>query len=114
MDVPPANYKHQVFYWENGRTYCSYLKGGNIETYEVLYIHYQKRAFKQISDYESYANAFYILPDRIVPKTSKTTINDILTLNPYLWFDDLSVIVSWKYNWFKNRLTSRLKKIFNG
>ena len=44
------NYKHQIFYYEDGKIYRAYKKGKKIEKEEYIYIHFRRKipANKQI------------------------------------------------------------------
>ena len=57
------NFKKQVFYWENGHVYKSYLEDKTIKTEEYAYIHFKKRKYLNILfDYNKH-NSFYICND---------------------------------------------------
>lgn len=63
-----TNYKHQVFYWENGRAYRAAVNDeGQVVTDEYIYIHWQKRK-PSVANSVQPNNAFYIFPNRIVKK----------------------------------------------
>lgn len=110
MDVPPKNYHHQVFYWENGKCYCSYAAHGKVKRYEVLYIHYQKRKFQPISDYDSFKTGVYVLPDRFLPKAKLVSKKEIYKLNPYQPICENYRTCVWWFNWFVKRVKARIKK----
>lgn len=58
------NYRHQVFYYENGSVYRAYLVGDHVETEEFVYIHMQKRNYS----FTTPSPQFYILSNRFLPK----------------------------------------------
>ncbi len=79
-----VNYDHQVFYWQNGGVYRSYIKDGQLKEEEFLYIHFKKRHFSREAFDVLSADAFYICPSGLVKKEStETTIADIEKYNPH-------------------------------
>ncbi len=61
------NYDHQVFYWENGHVYRSYVSENQLKTNEFVYIHWQKK--NPVPDADVWnEESFYITPGRILKK----------------------------------------------
>ena len=83
LDVKPVNYKDQIFYWENGKTYRAYYANGKLYTEEYLYIHFQKRPNFTVSFDVQSTRAFYITNTGFYPKTGAVTRQIIHELNPY-------------------------------
>lgn len=78
--------KHQVFYWENGATYCAYEIAGQIETEEYAYLHFQKRrmrAEKKLVEQKE-IRAFYVCPQKLILKAQSNvlTIELMDKINP--------------------------------
>lgn len=67
------NYKHQVFYYENGGVYRAFLKNGEICTQEFNYIHFSSR--KMPIHFENAEN-FFITPDGFFEKTAPVCRED--------------------------------------
>lgn len=106
IDKPPKNYKNQVFFWEKGKTYCSYLKSGNICTYQLIYIHFQKRKFPplDLDKMDKCWASFYITPFGFVPKINTLNIELIKSLNPYSLKNELMVEIKWRFLWMLKRI----------
>jgi hypothetical protein len=62
------NYKYQVFYWENGKVFRSYLDNDTVYSEEYLYIHFQKKKPVLETDQRKSAS-FYIFSDRFENKS---------------------------------------------
>lgn len=67
------NYRHQVFYYENGGVYRAFLKDGEICTQEFNYIHFSSR--KMPIHFENAEN-FFITPDGFFEKTAPVCRED--------------------------------------
>lgn len=77
------NYKHQVFYWEDGKVFRSYIDGDKTLVDEFCYIHMQKRNYN--NGLRLPKNGFYILEDRFVEKDPGPPDRDeILALSGYV------------------------------
>jgi hypothetical protein len=62
------NYKYQVFYWEKGKVFRSYVDNDTVYSEEYLYIHFQKKKPVPETDQRKSA-AFYIFSDRFENKS---------------------------------------------
>lgn len=86
LDKKPKNYKKQVFYWENGKTYRTYISGGQKFTEEYVYIHFKKRPnFTFAFDLDK-TNAFYITNKGFFAKYGEVTDRDIDLYNKHKGF----------------------------
>lgn len=76
------NYKKQIFYYENGKTFRGYYKHGEFFKDEFIYIHFQKR--KIFSTITPEPDAFYIGPDGFHKKEPYCfpTMEEIKKFNP--------------------------------
>lgn len=79
------NYRHQIFYWQNGGVYRAYCKNGELHEEEYIYIHFKKRDFSKESFNVFEENAFFITPDGFFVKNAQeeVTISDIEKYNSY-------------------------------
>lgn len=78
------NYDRQVFYWQDGGVYRTYIENGELKEEEFIYIHFKKRPFEKEKFDIFAADAFYVCPDGILYKENKeTTEADIDKYNPY-------------------------------
>jgi hypothetical protein len=69
--VQAPNYRHQCFYWEDGRVFKAFWSGGTAGRQEYMYIHLQKRSMGQLSLAPGEkTGAWYITPHGFVAKTS--------------------------------------------
>lgn len=57
------NYENQVFYWENGKVYRTYLEKDGMHTEEFMYIHFSKRHFQKETFKAETAEAFFVGPE---------------------------------------------------
>lgn len=62
------NYKHQVFYYENGKVYRAYQESGRIKTEEYIYIHFRRKLPVKKTEGWQELGAFYITPDGFFDK----------------------------------------------
>ena len=63
MKIGFNDYKYQVFYWEKGKVFRSYIEDGEVRQEEFMYIHFQKKNPISVNDrWKDYA-AFYIFSD---------------------------------------------------
>lgn len=62
------NYKHQVFYYEDGNVYRAYEKNGKIQVEDYIYIHFRRKL--PVSDIRAWNDigAFYITPNGFFDK----------------------------------------------
>lgn len=113
LDDP--NYDQQVFYWENGKVYRSYWRGGIEHQEEFIYIHFKKRHFGKESFDASAAQAFFIGPDGFTEKEGPAKIEDVERINPFhgAAFERRELKrMQWaeKKRWVKEKIT----QLFNG
>lgn len=100
--IHPPNYRHQCFYWENGRVYREAHDGNGRDTQEFAYIHLQQRPMAQPSSTLVDSDAWFITPRSFVAKTIAPTAADMEALNPgNVAFDVHRVACSllWRAQW---------------
>lgn len=73
-----SNYKYQVFYWENGKVFRTYVNSGKVEKEEYMYLHFQKKHPIPYNNAEQNLKAFYIFADSFVEK--KEGVPDIMEI----------------------------------
>ena len=112
LDVKPANYKAQIFYWEKGKTYRAYFDGDTLNTEEYLYIHFQKRPNFPVTFDVANVDAFYITNTGFYPKTGAVTRQIIQDLNPYPgeWEEKYEKAKRWFKDQFK-RVKRRVRRL---
>lgn len=114
LDEKVKNYKHQIFYWEKGKVYRAYIKNGELQKEEYLYIHFQKRPNFDITPDLLDADSFYITPNGFFVKEKEVTQADIDKYNPYKgaiyeWCEKTKFSIKRFFTKVKNRL-NRLKR----
>lgn len=78
------NYPYQVFYYEDGAVYRAFIDNGSLSYQEFIYIHIQKRKYKNIDQLLN-GQSFYILSDTFEKKEKNTlSKSDILKRAEYL------------------------------
>lgn len=90
-----ANWRHQAFFWQDGRIYHEWIEHGTHCQREMLYIHLQKRKLV-IDPTCNSAPAFNIDPDRITPRSSWDDGADrIVQRNPWRFpnFDEARILL---------------------
>ena len=77
------NYKNQAFYWENGKVLRAYSDKGRIKSDEFIYIHFQKRGFK--NTVKNPTAGFYITPNGFCDKKTQDIPQEaeVKAMNPY-------------------------------
>ncbi len=86
---PQVNYKHQTFYWQNGKVWRAFLKNNgtwrSVVTEELAYIHFQKRKMAPPAFDVASTDRFYICRDHFEPKEKigYPSIGDLERTNPY-------------------------------
>lgn len=70
------NYPKQIFLFYNGKLYQCYQDGKEVRYYEILYLHFQKKAPEISGDI---GNSFYIFYDKFIPRTGQE--QDIIMLD---------------------------------
>lgn len=115
LDFP--NYRNQVFYWENGKVFCSYLNDEEeIITCEFIYIHICKRNLEMNIINPSDVISLYITPHTFENKTinKPPTKEDMEHLNPYNVMverkENLKSFIINSVNDFRNSTKEKLKK----
>lgn len=77
-----VNYDYQVFYYDNGHIYMSYIEGDHIGTKEYMYIHLQKR--KNLNLNITQSQSYYITNQGFYDKKdAKITRHIVEKYNPY-------------------------------
>ncbi len=81
-----SNYRHQNFYWHDGRVYREWWAGGERNEEEFLYCHVQKRRMTMVTGCTT-APGFDIGPAAFVPRGTggKRGRQEIATANPRHW-----------------------------
>lgn len=86
---PQENYKHQTFYWQNGKIWRAFLRDNgtwrSVVTEELAYIHFQKRKMAEPAFDVKTTNGYYICPDHFEEKKTfgYPTLAEIERTNPY-------------------------------
>lgn len=114
LDEKVKNYKHQIFYWEKGKVYRAYIKNGELQKEEYLYIHFQKRPNFEITPELLTVDGFYITKDGFFVKEQEVTQADIDKYNRYKgalyeWWEKTKFSIKRFFTKVKNRL-KRLKR----
>lgn len=83
IDSNDVNYHYQVFYWQNGKVFRSFIKDGRVGEEEFIYIHLKKRTFSEFSN--APGSAFFINADNFAHKSEgeKITKGLIQRNNPF-------------------------------
>lgn len=107
------NYDRQVFYWQNGGVYRTYIENGQLKEEEFIYIHFKKRPFEKENFDIFSSDAFFIGPDGISEKKSPdVTADDIEKYNPYPGKSAENLeLLRFKISFFFMRVRRKLKKI---
>ncbi|MCQ2480157.1 MAG: hypothetical protein MJ120_05895 [Clostridia bacterium] len=108
------NYDQQVFYWQDGGIFRTYIDNGQIKEEEFLCLHLKKRHFTREAFDVFSADAFYICPTGLYKKEMGiATIADIEKYNPYqgklyeIWKTALL-----KMKLFNKKSKRKIKKFF--
>lgn len=88
------NYRYQIFYWENGKVYRDYFKGGKMYTEEFIYIHFRSRPNFVVTEEVYSAESFYITMSGFIPKKGQTTKEIIKRYNtpPVIFSEQVRLI----------------------
>lgn len=83
LKMRDKNYKHQVFYYENGKIYRAFQKNKKIQTEEYIYIHFRRKIpINKKLEYKEISNGFYITDKGFFKKElGIPTIEDIEKYN---------------------------------
>jgi len=103
LNKKDKNYKHQLFYYEDGKIFMAYLENHEIKINEFMYLHFQNRKFNEIGKVGRY---FYITYNGFIPKEKGIpNIETIKALNKYkgLWYEKCEIV---KFNF-----SSKFRKI---
>lgn len=114
------NYKKQIFYWENGKVYRSYIKDDKILVDEFMYIHFQKKKPLYMISNEEDIKSFYINSDGFIEKNKKVSYKDFEKYNLFIndkfekkekkhyivkkLYDFFSCSISQKRIWIKQKI----------
>ena len=105
------NYKHQTFYWQNGKVWRAYIHDNKlwrgVEVDEFAYIHFQKRKMKEITFDVKQTTGFYVCQDHFEVKQEigKPSMSEVKRTNPYSCFIDLADTLRIITYRFKRRLS---------
>jgi hypothetical protein len=82
--IQPPHYRHQCFYWEEGKVFRMFWDGSQCGKQEYLYIHLARRPMGEPpSDLQQGNRPFYIMPREFVSKDSEpSTPSELDRLNP--------------------------------
>lgn len=100
------NYNHQIFYWEDGKIYRSYIDDDmSVKREEFMYIHFRSRPNFVINDMLETCSSFLITNAGFIIKDSEISIQLIQSYNPYKskWYE--------MGEWLFHKLKS-IKRIF--
>lgn len=116
LDEKPRNYKHQIFYWENGKVFRAYFKNQKLFKEEYIYIHFKKRPNFDLDLSLNSANSFYITKKGFFLKENEVSLSDIKKYNKYkgLIYERLEKIkryIRTLYKRVKNRLLRKKKAL---
>ena len=75
------NYKFQVFFWREGKTYRAYWENGEIHEEEFIYIHFQKRGYLPVYGDCGNSVGFFITNTGFYP-LERITLDIIKKYNP--------------------------------
>lgn len=102
------NYRHQLFYWEDGRVFKAYADKSVVKKKEYAYIHFKKRRQMPIViDDSSEHYGFFVTRFGFIEKkrSGVPTMKEIKKLNPYHGF------LLEKYEYFRFRYNNMIRKI---
>lgn len=68
------NFEKQLFFWQNGHLYRSFMKDGRIQDEEYIYLHFQKKKLKSCEIH--LGESFYIGKDGFSKKTCPVSEQD--------------------------------------
>jgi putative uncharacterized protein wcwY len=82
---PAADYRHQVFFWENGAVKRAFLADGEVRYDEFIYIHLFRRKMMLPDFTAGEADAFFITPKGLIRKDAGAPVTgrEIRAYNPY-------------------------------
>lgn len=81
-ELPTNNYRHQIFYWEDGKVFRAYLNGEQIHQEEFNYIHFSKRKMP-LNGVDGCSQSFFVTSSGFWNKTEPVTKEDIMRYEPY-------------------------------
>ena len=102
------NYRHQLFYWEDGRLFKVYIKKNIVKKKEYAYIHFKKRERMPIDiDDMDNCDAFFVTRFGFIEKKKSgiPSVGEIKKYNPYrgALFE--------KYEYYRFRYNNMIRKI---
>lgn len=78
------NYDNQVFYWEDGKVFRSYIFNDQIFTEEFIYIHFKERGYLEVNGDCLTKKRFFITPQGFFASDVKDIVaDDIKVYNPF-------------------------------
>jgi hypothetical protein len=94
--IGPPNYRHQCFFWQQGKLFKAFWNGDAPDKREYMYIHLQKRGMGRPADDLPGALGWYITPRGFAPKRSDpATPSEMDELNPKnMLFDSKRFVLS--------------------
>ena len=102
------NYRHQVFFWENGRVLRAYLLKEKIQYDEFNYIHVQKRTMTPNIKNINACNSFFITPKGYIPKNElEVTKETLLKMECFSIIKEIRAF----FDYFHKRIKNKLNKI---
>lgn len=105
LDKKAENYKYQVFYWEKGKVYRTFIKNGRLHSEEYIYIHFKKRPNFQVDCDLNATTAFYITNRGFFAKNGEVTLEDIKKYNPYPgWLYE-------QYEWIRYKTRKQVQRV---
>ena len=109
------NYDKQVFYWENGRVYRSFLKNDHIDVQEFIYIHFPKRTMTR-NNLPISTTSFFVTNKGLFPKNGVVTIEDFDRYNAHEPIPEFARSITCRYrslkSWYKYYLKIIIRKFY--
>ena len=113
LDAKAKNYPHQLFFWENGKTFRAYYQDGEVHQEEYIYIHFKKRPDFPVNFDIQNKNAFYITNQGFFPKMGDVTLHDMKKYNPYPgWHYEIWERMLYMVKSYWNRAVRRIRRAF--
>lgn len=111
----PKNYKNQIFYYQDGKTYRDYIINGRLKREEFMYVHFRSRGNYMPSADVISGISYYITNEGFILKEGETTLDIINKYNKcdslfceklkYWW-----VIIREQYKRFRRYVSTFIRK----
>lgn len=101
------NYKHQIFFFRDGKCMRAYEENGVIKYDEFAYLHLQKRRYLTTIPYSDY---FIVAQNEFIPFPEKISVAMFNRYNPFKGF--FYEWLEYRYKDYKFRISRRLKQLF--